>query len=111
MEIWDPVDLSIDHTKECKTRAYKRFTMILYLENLDRTKYRTHLSGLAIQYLFGLDQYPQSVEEVTNVLLNHKFDQAYYDNKKNQLQGNNNNNKNNNKQRKADCQPRHNEGK
>ena len=91
MEIWDPADLTVDHSKECMTRAYKKFTIFLYLENVDRTKYGTLLSGLATQYSLGLDQYPQTVEEATNVISNHKFDQAYYDNKKKRSQGSNNN--------------------
>ena len=62
------------------------------MENADRTKYGSLLSGLATQYSLGQNQYPQTVEEATNVLSNHKFDQAYYDNKKKRSQGNNNNN-------------------
>ena len=62
---------------------------------------------MATQYSFGLDQYPQTVEEATNILSNHKFNQAYYDNKKKRLQGNSNNN---NQQCQADCQQRHDEG-
>ena len=92
MEIWDPADLTIDNLKECKTRAYKKFTSFLYLENADRTKYGTLLSGLATRYSLGTNQYPQTVEEATNVLSNHKFDQAYNDNKKKISQGSNNNN-------------------
>ena len=41
MEIWDPADLTIHNPKECKTRAYQKFTTFLYLENTDRTKYGT----------------------------------------------------------------------
>ena len=92
MEIWDPADLTIHNPKECKTRAYQKFTTFLYLENTDRTKYGTLLSGLATRYSLGTNQYPQTVEEATNVLSNHKFDQAYNDNKKKISQGSNNNN-------------------
>ena len=32
MEIWDLADLTIDHSKESKAHAYKKFTTFLYLE-------------------------------------------------------------------------------
>ena len=106
MEISDPADLpSKDNKKGCKTRAYKRFITFLYLENANRSKYGSLLSGLATQYSRRQD-HPLTVEEATNVLLNHKFDQAFYDNKKKRLQGNSNSS---NQQRQSDCQG-HNEG-
>ena len=91
MEIYDPaVHWNEQYPNKCNKRAYKKFTTYFYLENVDRSKYDTLLSGVAIQYSLGPDQYPNTVEETTNVLLNHKFDQAYYDNNKNrdQLQSN-----------------------
>ena len=106
MEISNPANWTVANHADCKTRAYKRFTTFLYLENADRTKYGTLLSGLATQYSLGQDQYPQTVEKATNMLSNHKFDQVYYDNKKKRSQGSNNNN---GQQHQADRQ-RHNEG-
>ena len=107
MEVNDPGEWVISNEAECRARAYKRFTTFLYLENADRTKYGTLLSGLATQYSLGQNQYPQTVEEATNVLSNHKFDQAYYDNKKKRSQGSNNSNSG--QQRQTDRQ-RQNEG-
>ena len=95
MEISDPADLTEDNRAERKTRAYNKFTTFLYLENADGTKYETLLSGLATQYSLGTNQYPQTLEEATKVLSNHKFDQTYYDNEKKRSQGNNNNSNNN----------------
>ena len=89
----DAVKVEDKNSKECKARAYKRFTTYLYLENEDQIKYGSLLSRLATQYSLGQDQYPQTVEEATNVLSNHKFDQTYYDKKK-RSQGNQNNGNN-----------------
>ena len=65
MEIKDPKEWVTNQQAECKARAYKRFTTFLYLENADRTKYGSLLSGLATQYSLGQDQYPLTVEEAT----------------------------------------------
>lgn len=45
-----------------------------YLDNADKTKYGSILTGLNNQQSLGNDQYPKSVTESNNVLSNHKFD-------------------------------------
>ena len=51
------------------------------MENACRTKHGSLLTALSSQYSLGNDQYPDQLEEATNVLSNHKFDQLHYDSK------------------------------
>ena len=54
------------------------------MENVDRNKYGTVLTGLVSQFLLGQDQYPRELTSAMNVLSNHKFDPAYQEAKKKQ---------------------------
>jgi hypothetical protein len=55
-------------------RTFECFLAYLYLENADRTKYGSLLTGLNTQQSLGNDQYPRTVTEANNVLSNHKLD-------------------------------------
>jgi hypothetical protein len=66
--------------------AFGEFVAFTYLENADKTKYGTLVSGLESQFSLGNDQYPKTLTDANNVLSNHKFDQAYADLKKKQKQ-------------------------
>jgi hypothetical protein len=57
--------------------AFEQYTAYLYLEQSNRKKYGSILSGLSTQYSLGNDQYPKSMSEAVNVLSNHKFDYGY----------------------------------
>ena len=63
-------------------KHYDRWLAYLLLENCDKNKYGTIVNGLDSQQALGNDQYPKTVTAATEVLSNHKFDQAYYDAKK-----------------------------
>ena len=52
------------------------------IPNCDKNKYGTLINGLDSQQALGTEQYPKTVAATTEVLSNHKFDQAYYDAKK-----------------------------
>ena len=71
-----------DKIQDLSEKAYQQFLTVLYLENTDQTRYGSLVSGLSSQYALGNDQYPKVITTAYNVLSNHKFDQAYHDNKK-----------------------------
>jgi hypothetical protein len=55
-------------------KAFNQFLAFLYLENSDRAKYGSILTGLNTQQSLGNDQYPNSITKANNVLSNHRFD-------------------------------------
>jgi hypothetical protein len=55
-------------------QAFNQFLAFLYLDNADRTKYGSILTGLNTQQSLGNDQYPRTITESNNVLSNHKHD-------------------------------------
>ena len=55
-------------------KAFNQFLAFLYLENSDRAKYGSILTGLNTQQSLGNDQYPKSITKANNVLSNHRFD-------------------------------------
>ena len=57
------------------------FHGFLFMDNSDRSKYGTLLSGLETQHNLGNDQYPKTLVDAHTVLANHTFDKAYYNNK------------------------------
>jgi hypothetical protein len=57
-------------------KTFENFLAFLYLENADRTKYGSLLTGLNTQQSLGNNQYPKSVTEANNVLRNHKLDNS-----------------------------------
>ena len=59
----------------CQEKAFQQLVAYTYLENTDKTKYGSLLSGLQTQQSLKNNQYPKSITEATNVLSNHRFDQ------------------------------------
>jgi hypothetical protein len=57
-----------------REKAYNHFLAYLYLDNADKAKYGSIMTGLKTQQSLGNDQYPRSITESNNVLSNHKFD-------------------------------------
>ena len=72
MKEYNPMDH--DSFEKCKWKAYQQFIAFLYMENADKLKYGSLLTGLQRQISLGNNQYPQSITEANNVLRNHKFD-------------------------------------
>jgi hypothetical protein len=60
--------------ESCNKTAFDQFVAYLYLDNANRTKYGSILTGLNTQKSLGNDQYRKSITEANNVLSNHKFD-------------------------------------
>jgi hypothetical protein len=60
--------------KECNEKAFSQFVAYMYLENSDKSKYGSLLSGLQTQQSLKNNQYPQNITEANNVLSNHRFD-------------------------------------
>jgi hypothetical protein len=65
-----------DKTKveEQINEAYNQLLAFTYLENSDKTKYGSLLSGLPAQHSLKNSQYPQTITEATNILSNRRFD-------------------------------------
>ena len=77
MPEYDPNDA--DKVTKCQKEAYEQLTAYLYLENADRNKYGSLYTSLSSQYSLSNNQYPKTIISATNVLSNHRFDQAYFD--------------------------------
>ena len=73
-------------------QTYNQFLAYLYLDNADKTKYGSILTGLITQQSLGNNQYPKSVTEANNVLSNHRFDVMPKTIAKNKSQGEGNKN-------------------
>jgi hypothetical protein len=69
--------------KDCHNRASARLIALLYMENADQKKYSYVLKGLMDQFSLNQDQYPKTINHATNVLSNHRFDDKFYENLKN----------------------------
>jgi hypothetical protein len=78
-------------------KVFNQFLAYMYIDNADKAKYGTLLTGLHTQTSLKNDQYPKTVTEANNVLSNHRFDNAgkHQNNKQkdNNEKGANNNNK------------------
>ena len=72
---YDP--LNPDHVKRVKKEMHEAFLAYVYLQGSDHTKYGELLKHLSGQYALGQDQFLKSVTMVTNILSNHKYDDAY----------------------------------
>ena len=57
-----------------REQAFSQFMAYLYLDNADKAKYGSIMTGLNTQQSLGNDQYPKSITESNNVLSNHRFD-------------------------------------
>ncbi len=67
---------NVDAVEKCRKKAFSQFMAFLYLDNSDKQKYGSLLTGLQTQQSLKNDQYPKSVTEANNVLSNHRFDNA-----------------------------------
>ncbi|KAL7571234.1 hypothetical protein ACA910_008892 [Epithemia clementina (nom. ined.)] len=52
---------------------FERFMTYVYIDNADKNKYGSLLTGLATQHSLGNNQYPTEIVEATSVLSNHRF--------------------------------------
>ena len=60
--------------------AYASFLSILYLKNMDQTKYGSFIKKMAEDFTTGQENvYPIHIENAQHVLSIHKYDQAYHD--------------------------------
>jgi Reverse transcriptase (RNA-dependent DNA polymerase) len=57
-------------------KAQSQFLAYMYLDNADKAKYGTLLTGLHTQTSLKNNQYPKTITEANNVLSNHRFDNA-----------------------------------
>ena len=60
--------------------AYTSFLSILYLKNMDQTKYGSFIKKMAEDFATGQHNvYPTHIEDAQHILSIHKYDQAYHD--------------------------------
>ena len=60
--------------------AYASFLSILYLKNMDQTKYGSFIKKMAEEFMTGWENiYPIHIKEAQHILSIHKYDQAYHD--------------------------------
>ena len=64
--------------KTCRHKAYQQFLAYLYIDNADKAKYGSLLTGLQSQFSLGNNQYPTTLIEANNVLSEHRFDPAVH---------------------------------
>ena len=60
----------------CQSKAFQTFMTCTHLENSDKAKCGTLMSGLSTQQSLGNDQHPTKLSDATEVLSNHRFDDA-----------------------------------
>lgn len=65
-----------EKSSSCVKKAWDQFLAFTYLDNSDKAKYGTLLTGLQTQQSLKNNQYPKSITEANNVLSNHRFDIA-----------------------------------
>jgi hypothetical protein len=94
-----------DDKEKCaklQEQTFNQFLAYLYLDNADKAKYGSILTGLNTQQSLGNNQYPKSVTEANNVLSNHRFDVTSKTSGKTKAQGDGNKNKDSNDDGKDD---------
>ena len=63
--------------------AYASFLSILYLKNMDQTKYGSFIKKMAEDFATGWENvYPTHIEDVQHILSIHKYDPVYHDKQK-----------------------------
>ena len=60
-----------------KHKTVDEFLAYVYLENTDRSRYGSVLTGLETQFSLSHDQYPKSLIDAQNVIENHTYDPEY----------------------------------
>jgi hypothetical protein len=66
----------LDSIEKCRKKAFQQLMAFIYLENSDRSKYGSLLTGLQTQQSLGHNQYPVTITEANNVLSSHRFDNS-----------------------------------
>ena len=79
-----------------------RFLAYLYLENTDRPRYGSILSGLESQFSLNNDQYPKSLLDAQTVVEGHTYDPEYKKRKKQREEQHQSNRENNQENRDHD---------
>jgi hypothetical protein len=93
-----------DQVVKLQEKAFSQLLAYMYLDNADKSKYRSLLTGIHTQTSLKNNQYPKTITAANNVLSNHQFDNAVKhqnnkpNNKNDKGANNNNNNNNNNKE-------------
>ena len=65
--------------------VYASFLSILYLKNMDQTKYGSFIKKMAEDFATGQENIsPTHIEDVQHILSIHKYDQSYHDKLKKQ---------------------------
>ena len=63
--------------------AYASFLSILYLKNMDQTRYGSFIKKMAEDFSTGWENvYPICIKDAQHILSVHKYDQAYHDRQK-----------------------------
>ena len=70
MKDYDESD--VNTVDKCRKKVFQLILAFLYLENSDKQKYGSLMSGLQTQQSLGNNQYPKSITEANNVLSNHR---------------------------------------
>ena len=65
-----------NEVQKAQEKAFSQFLAYTYLDNADKAKYGTLLTGLHTQTSLKNNQYPKTITEANNVLSNHRFDNA-----------------------------------
>jgi hypothetical protein len=57
-----------------KRKHFNNFVDFMYIDNSDKSKYRSLTTGLQTQQSLGNNQYPKTITDANNVLSSHCFD-------------------------------------
>ena len=71
-------DQATSKLRDIERDSMQEFMGFLFMDNSDKSKYGSLMSGLETQHSLGNDQYPKSLVDAYTVLGNHSFDQEYY---------------------------------
>ena len=70
-------EAATDKAQKARVKSMDQFLSYLFLENSDRLRFGSILSGLDTQFSLNNDQYPKTLLDAQNVVSNHKWDDAY----------------------------------
>ena len=63
-----------------KEEAFNAWMAYLLIKGSDQSKYGSIIKGFISQFSLGNDQYPKTIQMVTDVLSNHKLDAKFFEN-------------------------------
>ena len=72
MDGYNKTDIKLQD--KVREQAFSQFMAYLYLDNADKAKYGSIMTGLNTQQSLGNNQYPKSITKSNSVLSNHWFD-------------------------------------